>query len=146
MVQKPPKMMLLFMLLIILPHYYCRFSRLRRVFDSNVALGHKKRNFLVPSFSCLSYVVDSYGFKPDTPRLVPLMNAPSPTNLHEFRVLLDALQYFTRFILSSTQCATSLLDIVSFERFSWSINHEKTFRTLLRPLQTTFALKPFPAE
>ncbi|GAA51850.1 hypothetical protein CLF_106904 [Clonorchis sinensis] len=58
-------------------------SLLKRFSEFNVAIHPDKCTFGVPSFSCLGYIVDGSGFKPDTNRLSPLVNAPSPTNLQE---------------------------------------------------------------
>ncbi|KAA3676550.1 uncharacterized protein DEA37_0011483, partial [Paragonimus westermani] len=94
-------------------------------------------NSSVSSFSCFGHVVDNYGFKPHSQRLTTLVNAPSPIKLHELRSVLGALQYYSRFIPNFAQCATSLFEVLSINNFSWSTNHEKTFCTLLRLLQTT---------
>lgn len=121
-------------------------SLLKRFFEFNVAINPGKCNFSVSSFSCLGYIVDSSGFKPDANRLAPLVNAPSPTNLQELRSILGALQYYSRFIPNFAHYASCLFDVVSANQFSWSPNHEATLRSLLSHLQTSAVLKPFSTK
>ncbi|GAA55317.1 transposon Ty3-I gap-Pol polyprotein, partial [Clonorchis sinensis] len=121
-------------------------SLLKRFSEFNVAIHPDKYTFGVPSFSCLGYIVDGSGFKPDTNRLSPLVNAPSPTNLQELRSVLGALQYYSRFIPNFAKHASCLFDVLSANQFCWSSNHEKTLRVLLGYLQSSAVLKPFSAK
>ncbi|KER23612.1 hypothetical protein T265_08549 [Opisthorchis viverrini] len=105
-------------------------SLLKRFSEFNVAIHPDKRTFGVRSFSCLGYIVDGSGFKPDTRRLSPLVNAPSPTSLQELRSVLGALQYYSRFIPNFAKHASFLFDVISSYQFSWSSNHEKTLRAV----------------
>ncbi|KAA3680667.1 uncharacterized protein DEA37_0014236, partial [Paragonimus westermani] len=100
----------------------------------------EKDSFSVSSFSCPGYVVDSYGFEPDSHRLTSLVNVSSPAYIHESRSVLSALQYYLRFIPNFAQCA-ALFDVLSINNYCWFTNHEKTFRILLRRLQTIAVLK-----
>ena len=65
---------------------------LKRFITSNVSINPNKCVFSVTQFSCLGCIINAQGFSPDGDRLKPLVNAPSPTNTHELRSLLKALQ------------------------------------------------------
>ncbi|KAA3671015.1 uncharacterized protein DEA37_0002930, partial [Paragonimus westermani] len=75
-----------------------------------------------------------------------LVNAPSSTNLHELRSVLGALQYYSCFSPNFAQRATSFFVMSPISNFPWSAKDEKTFRTLLRHLQTTAVLFPFSVK
>ncbi|GAA50003.1 uncharacterized mitochondrial protein AtMg00860 [Clonorchis sinensis] len=114
----------------------------QRFYEFSVATHPKKCTFTVPSLLCLGYFVDGSGFKPDTNRLFPLVNVPSPTYLQELRSVLGT----RRFVHNVAKHASCLFDVVSVNRFSWSSNHEKMLRALLGHLHTSAVLKLFFAK
>ncbi|GAA47996.1 retrovirus-related Pol polyprotein from transposon 17.6 [Clonorchis sinensis] len=121
----------------------CLLSLAKRFSEFSVVIHSDKCTFNVSSFSCLGYILDVSGFKPDKNRLTPLVNAPSPTSLQEPRSILGELQYYSRFIPNFAKHASCLFDVISTNQFSWSSNHEKTLRALLGYLQSSAVLKPF---
>ena len=113
----------------------------RKFCEHNVAVNPKKCSFSVSNFEC--YVVDGTGYKPDPNRLKPLAKACSPTNIHELRSLVGALQYYSRFIPNFSSRASPLFLLLSSDNFVWSGVHERCLRDILSFLQSEAVLRPF---
>ena len=94
-------------------HDACLLALFRRFLDHNVAVNPNKCMFAVTQFDCVGYFIIEHGFRPDPTRFFPLVNVPSPKNMHELRSILGALQYYSRFISNFTQKASDLFDILS---------------------------------
>ncbi|CAL8071465.1 unnamed protein product [Calicophoron daubneyi] len=116
---------------------------LGRSANANVAINPKKCLFSVDHFTCLGYEVNGQGFKPDSKRLLPLINAPSPKNHEQLRSILGGLQYYSRFIPNFSTKANVLFDLQNSKVFNWTSNHEKVLRLLLEFLKTDAILRPF---
>jgi len=122
----------------------CRLlALLKRFLSFNVSINPAKCAFAVTEFTCLGYIINASGFSPDKNRLAPLVDSSSPTNLHELRSLLGALQYYSRFIPNFAQRASTLFNLMSSDLFVWSSEHETTLRSLLAILKSDLVLKPF---
>ncbi|GAA54023.1 retrovirus-related Pol polyprotein from transposon 17.6 [Clonorchis sinensis] len=121
-------------------------SLLNRFFLFGVAIHRDKYTFGVSSFSCVGYIVDGSGCKPNRSRLSPLINAPSPTNLQELHSVLGALQNHSGCIPNFAKHASVLFDVTPANQFSWSSNHEKMLPALPSHLRTAAVLKPFSTK
>lgn len=119
---------------------------LEKFHSYNVAINPEKCTFRAETFSCLGYLVNADGFKPDPERFSLLSDAASPKTLDELRSLMGSLQYYSRFIPSFARKAESLFSIISSNQFIWTDEHEHTLRSLLQFLATDAVLRPFSPQ
>ncbi|CAH8639600.1 unnamed protein product [Dicrocoelium dendriticum] len=109
-------------------HDYRVLALLTRFKDADVNINPKKCLIGVHEISRLGYQVTSEGFKPDLDRIKPLVDVKSPTNVHELRSLMGALQYYSKFIPGFASIADPLFTLLNDESFVWLDRHEHVLR------------------
>ncbi|CAH8568515.1 unnamed protein product [Dicrocoelium dendriticum] len=124
-------------------HDYRLLALLTRFKDANVNINPKKCLIGVHEISCLGYQVTSEGFKPDPDRIKQLVDVKSPTNVHELRSLMGALQYYSKFIPGFASIADPLFTLLNDKSFVWLDRHEHVLRKLLKILASGCVLHTF---
>lgn len=127
---------------------HCR-NCFRKFYGKNVAINKKKCYFYVTSFESLGYFVYGNRFRTDLNRLSPLADSLSPKKLSELGSLLDALQYYSRFIPGFNQRASCLFNLVPQPSFEWSsslIFHFSYSSDILRPLSPIVITNALPVR
>ena len=119
---------------------------LERFCNFNVTINPDKCTFCKTTFSCLGFIVDESGYRPDPSRFSKILNAPTPQNLDELRSLMGSLQYYSRFIPNFAIKADCLFQLISSKTFLWTDIHENTLRSLLKYLSTSAVLRPFSSK
>ncbi|MBM6549372.1 RNA-directed DNA polymerase [Streptococcus dysgalactiae subsp. equisimilis] len=111
--------------------------------EANVRVNPQKWALGVTEFNCLRYHVSPTGFRPDMNRLKGLVDVTSPSNIHELRSVMGALQYYSKFIPNFASVADPLFILLNSKDFAWTTTHEKVLRKLLSILTTDAILHPF---
>jgi transposase InsO family protein len=124
-------------------HDHVLLAVLTRFKEVNVKINPGKCSIALSEIECLGYLVNSKGFQPDINRLKPLVEAKSPTNIHELRSVMGALQYYSKFIPNFASIADPLFILMNAVGYEWSSKHEQIFRGLLSMLNSDAVLRPF---
>jgi predicted aspartyl protease len=107
------------------------FNRLR---EANLHLKASKCFILQREIKYLGHVVTRDGIKVDADKVKAMTQMRSPTNLHELRSFLGALNYYRKFLRNLAFEADVLYKLTQHNQFKWGEAEERAFTVLKEKL------------
>ena len=116
---------------------------LQRCRELNVSPNSKKCSFGQSELNWLGYVISEGTFKPDPERTKSLKEYKEPTNMKEVERFLGMANYYSKFVSSFAELASSLQDLKNSGQFQWSSRLANTFRAVKAATLDSFLAVPY---
>jgi len=106
------------------------YKNMRIVLDraKNVTFGAKKCHFCKKEVAWLGALVSSEGVRIDPERIKAILGMKPPTNVHEVRVFLGALNFVRNYLNHLSTVASCITDLTKKNKnFEWTVECQQAF-------------------
>uniref|UniRef100_A0A0N5BYB2 RNA-directed DNA polymerase n=1 Tax=Strongyloides papillosus TaxID=174720 RepID=A0A0N5BYB2_STREA len=112
----------------IVDHYNEVRQVLRSLRQSGFKINIAKCTFCSSEIVFLSYIFNSFGYKPHCKNIVAIKNIKPPTDVSQVRMFLGAVNYFRSHIYNAAKVEEPLTDLLRKDsKFCWTPLHQKSF-------------------
>ncbi len=115
----------------------------RRITRAGLTVNIDKCLFCRKELKYLGYIISEDGLRPDTEKITPVLNFPTPTNVSEVRQFIGMAGWYRRFIRDFASLSAPITDLTKNpkQKFAWSQDASTSFIKLKTALVSAPVLR-----